>query len=268
MNHKECRQLFVEALYGELAPQQKGQFQAHIDSCPDCRTMYEDLRSVATTMSRRTVPMPTRAEWTSFWNTLEASLRTPKERRRPSLVDVLARVVRVRPAWTYSLAAVTLIAFGVTIGLLMSRMPASPGLESELSSAQRILLNEKALNYLERSKVLLLGIVNGGQTLAAAGGLQKEQEMSRMLVSEAAALRNELTDADHRRMVQLINDLEVVLLQIANLEEQKDFPALEIVRNGVERRGILLKINLEQMRPQETPPTQGITGKSQPGSSI
>jgi hypothetical protein len=164
----------------------------------------------------------------------------------------------VRPAVSFGLAGAALVAVGVILGQLMVRMPVSlesGAFESDIAAAERILLNEKALNYLERSKVLLLGIVNSASAGTAPVSLVKEQEVSRMLVSEAAALKNELSDADHRRMVQLINDLEVVLLQIANLEAQKDFPALEIVRNGVERRGILLKINLEQMRPQPAAPS-------------
>jgi hypothetical protein len=119
-----------------------------------------------------------------------------------------------------------------------------------------MLLNEQAINYLERSKVLLLGIVNSSSA-EPASGLEKEQQVSRLLVSEAAELKDRLSDADEQRMKQLITDLEVILLQIANLEEEKGFPAVEIVRSGVERRGILLKINLEQMRSQEnsTPKT-------------
>jgi hypothetical protein len=123
-------------------------------------------------------------------------------------------------------------------------------LEKGLTTAERILLNERAINYLERSKVLLLGIVNSSSA-EPASGLQKEQQVSRLLVSEAEELKNSLSDADEQRMKQLITDLEVILLQIANLEEEKGFPAVEIVRSGVERRGILLKINLEQMRSQE-----------------
>ena len=51
----------------------------------------------------------------------------------------------------------------------------------------------------------------------------------------------------------LIDDLEVILLQIANLEAEHDVPAIELVRSGVDRRGILLKIQVEQMRRTPAP---------------
>ena len=60
-------------------------------------------------------------------------------------------------------------------------------------------------------------------------------------------LKDDLTDANRRKLYQLVSDLEVILLQIANLESQNDLPAVEMIRSGVDRRGILLKINLEEM---------------------
>lgn len=259
MNHKECRALFVEALYEELPETRRSEFDEHIAVCAECRGSFRELASVSTFMGRRAYVPPSRAEWTAFWNTLEPSLKSPEARsRRTSWLDRLPRLAGGRMAWSLSLSAVVLIAFGVVIGQLLLRQPfdlGGGGLETGLSSAERILLNERALNYLERSKVLLLGIVNSDPDESGLG-LAREQQLSRTLVSEAAELKSSLSDADQQRMKQLVGDLEVILLQIANLGEEKGFPAVEIVRSGVERRGILLKINLEQMRPQEKSPSQ------------
>ncbi len=253
MNHKECHAHFVDALYGELAGHRRSEFDKHIGECAECRTSFNELKSVSAFMNRRAFAPPTRAEWTAFWNTLEPSLRSP-ERSTAPLRDRLPRLVNGRMGWILSFSAVFLIVIGVVLGQLILREPLDLGggrLETGLSTAERILLNERALNYLERSKVLLLGIVNSDPD-ESGRGLAKEQQVSRTLVTEAAELKSSLSDADQQRMKQLVGDLEVILLQIANLGEEKGFPAVEIVRSGVERRGILLKINLEQMRaPQE-----------------
>lgn len=257
MNHKECRDLFVEALYDELPSARSSDFRKHLSECAECHSSFADLKNVAATMSRRAYAPPTNAEWTSFWNVLEPALRQEgNSPYRESLFGRVLRFARTRPSWTISMATVLILSFGIVIGQLMVRGPFDLGggqLEKGLSAAERILLNERAINYLERSKVLLLGIVNSGATESVTG-LQKEQQVSRMLVSEAAELKSSLSEADEQRMKQLITDLEVILLQIANLEEEKGFPAVEIVRSGVERRGILLKINLEQMRSQDSQP--------------
>jgi hypothetical protein len=57
-----------------------------------------------------------------------------------------------------------------------------------------------------------------------------------------------LSDTHDRRLEKLVGDLELILMQIANLEEKEDLPEIELVKDGVDRKGLLLKINLEQMR--------------------
>ncbi len=126
----------------------------------------------------------------------------------------------------------------------------SPAPSVAAPPVQRAALDERASRYLERSKVLLLGLVNlepaAGE--AAALNLPRERELARALVQEAGPLQAALTAADQQRLRALIADLEVILLQIANLESGYDVPAIELVRSGVDRRGILLKINLTEMQ--------------------
>lgn len=111
-------------------------------------------------------------------------------------------------------------------------------------------LDERTLEYIDRSKVLLLGLVNFDPAVDDPAGLDltRQQALARNLVDEAGALKEDLAAADRQRLRGLIADLEVILLQIANLEAQHDLPAIEMVKSGVDRRAILLKINVEEMR--------------------
>ena len=109
-------------------------------------------------------------------------------------------------------------------------------------------LEARADRYLERSKVLLLGLVNmePGQESRLLN-LEREREVAHELIEESGALKAELSDANQRLLRALIDDLEVILLQIANLEAQYDHSAIEMVQRGVDRRAILLKINVTEM---------------------
>jgi len=124
----------------------------------------------------------------------------------------------------------------------MSRQP--------FQTAEQIALNERTHHYLQRSKVLLLGLINfdpeteDPYTL----NLPQQKQISQRLVQEAGYLKDELSDHTDKQLLRLINDLEVILLQIANLESEQGLLAVEMVKSGVDRRGILLKINLEEMR--------------------
>ena len=258
MTHREARKLFVNALYEEWSDAPRQEFEDHLASCSDCRSGLDDLRSVARTMQRRERPQLSKVEWTIFWNELAARMNEGDQRKSilSAFTNIVARFFRLQPVLSYGAAVVSILVIGIVLGKLAFTGPNLDlgKLTEHLSNAEKSILDERAQNYLQRSKILLLGIVNGSEVTPSSAQITKQQEVSRVLVSEAGPLKSELTEADQQRMKKLVGDLEVILLQIANLETAKDYPALEIVKQGVEQNGLLLKINLEQMQAQKAPP--------------
>jgi len=116
----------------------------------------------------------------------------------------------------------------------------------------------RAREYIGRSQVLLLALVNSGADSTDAGTADFEVQRKRagLLVSEAAVLRDDLPGGDNRRLRELVTDLQMILREIANLESQNDLDAVEIIRNRVDREGVLLKIDVEQMRDEPRKSTQ------------
>lgn len=138
-----------------------------------------------------------------------------------------------------------------------ARRPAAPAPDE--GNVRPAMLETRARHYMDRSKVLLLGLVNFDPSAddPAALDLPRRQAAARRLVDEAAPLKDDLAAADEQRLRELVADLEVILLQIANLEAEHDVPAIEMVRSGVDRRALLLKINVEQMRLAEPDADEG-----------
>lgn len=164
------------------------------------------------------------------------------------------------PRWTYQLSgAVALLAVGVLIGWFLfgkgtAEVPVvteGPAVETPVQAAS---LEARTDRYLERSKVLLLGLVNmdAEEKQASALNMALKQRVARELIDESNALKPTLSGNDEHLMRALIDDLEVILLQIANLEAGYDLPAIEMVQRGVDRRAIMLKINLTEMRRSES----------------
>jgi hypothetical protein len=73
------------------------------------------------------------------------------------------------------------------------------------------------------------------------------------LVREANYLKNELAESDQERLESLIANLEIILLQIANLESENDLVGIELVKDGIDRQGILMEINLTDLRLSKQP---------------
>ena len=259
MSCKTYRKRFVEALYDELSSDEKKAFQAHLNTCPGCAQAYAQLASTLQVMDRRQRPEPEEVFWTGYWDRLrdrmDAQESAPQQeawwkRWIPGMAPA--------PRWAFrAAAAAALIVLGVFIGKL-TFTPSSPRARNVVHkgrpSAEFAALRSRTDQYLERSKVLLLGLINLDTDSEETSGLslQKHREVSQNLVQEAGFLKQGLSDARaEQRLIELVGDLEVILLQIANLEEENDLSTVEMVRSGVDRKGVLFKINLEEMRRSE-----------------
>jgi hypothetical protein len=59
---------------------------------------------------------------------------------------------------------------------------------------------------------------------------------------------------------RLVTDLEFILMQIASLEKEDNLDSVEIIKQGIDGSGILLKLNLEEI--DRVNPSSGHTNKS------
>jgi hypothetical protein len=254
ISHSDCQELFPEALYGELAPEKRTDLDAHLASCTECTALFEQMRATVHTMSKRPpVEAPVVANEV-FWSALEERLEhgdTPK--------NVFAFHVKPVVLWSYGIAAVLLIGLGVVLG----KFYFSKGAESQASSVAaniaapragvpRDSIDILAADYLERSKMLLTSVINDGDEGTAGGEdgeiMDSQKKLSRELLTQAAFLEANLTGPDQQRVKRLVGDLQVILMELANVGNQQGVPLVEIVKSGVDKGSILLKINIEQMR--------------------
>lgn len=254
MTHQTVRTMFVDALYGELTPADRTTFDEHLRGCPLCQQEYAELKGVSETMHKREREDLSPEDWKAFWNVLAATIDAQRSVAAPPPSRIRALVPRLAPSLRLAAAAAIIFFVGIGIGrfgLFPGDDAADPGRESRSTPVEQAALRAETMEYLERSKVLLLGIVNNDDIVPESGQLTRQREVSRMLVSAGAPLKDRLSRSGERQLGELVNDLEVLLLQITNLEIENDFPGLEIIRSGVDRKGILLKINVEQMKAQQ-----------------
>ncbi len=121
--------------------------------------------------------------------------------------------------------------------------PESPAVLAAQSPAQR---------YIERSQLLLLAVMNGDAADSTAFDLHKQRAGE--LVSVASSVREA---SDDRRVQELVAQLELILREIAHIEQSSDAAAVELIRSRVDREGVLLRINVEQMRSAKQTQTDG-----------
>ncbi len=110
-------------------------------------------------------------------------------------------------------------------------------------------VNAEASKYLERSKVILLGITNFDPSKEddEVVSLQYMKKISKQLAAQGVVLKDDLRDPSQQELKRLVTNLEIIMLQIANLETKHDANGIELIKDLVNNKGIFLKINIQQL---------------------
>ena len=248
-NH--MRNLFTDALLGELDCERKAALDGHLAGCETCAREFERARALMNLLSDYSRPEPDDEYWSCWEEKLERRLDSitaeedRPERRRRGWFAVVHRV------WMPTAAAAVLIG-AIALGWRITSVSWRQGHTAAVSpspSPAHISVVIEARRYLDRSKLVLLGMrtFDPAEANEFRPSFARESEISRQLIRESASLKEQLASTNQVRLCGLVNDLDVVLLQIANLGRDYDERDLELIQLCMERKALLFKINLEDM---------------------
>jgi hypothetical protein len=263
MNIKPCKKyesLLAAKVFGDLNTADEQKLQSHLATCEPCRHFLVETENVLGNLGTPSRPEMPEHFWEGYWYRLAQRLER-NEHAAPAGESILVRVGDwLREQWvarplliplTRTAAILTLLVFGVVIGHYW--WPQPENVPSPLTRSMRLatpVAQTQAEQWLERSKILLIGVVNEDFSAEAKPDFSHQRRVSRALLTEARALNRELDPAANRQLLQLMNQLELILLQIANLEAEHELSAVELVRDGIAREGLLLKINIAELAQQ------------------
>jgi len=232
---KKYIDVLIDGRYQGMDDNAKKEFESAMDK--DCLEYFEKVKMTLKITEKFTIPDPGKKYWDSYWANIEKQLEQ-------------VNVQKTLP-WSALLRVAAILCAGIFIGYLIFGQPDVPSEISDMDKKDIHMasLNKKTANVLEESKVLLLGIVNMD---TPSDGSQKidfsfQKKISHDLLLQTADLKKQLRKVKNRRMVSLLDDLELILMQIANLEEEFDLPAIEMVKEGAENQSLLFKINMERL---------------------
>jgi hypothetical protein len=264
-SHSTINKHLYDYLRGEMAGEDRHTLETHLATCKECSADLDSIRK-ATELLNANLQRPSehRSElyWQRFAEKVERRIELDsQDSAAPSIIRQFldALVLHRKPFGIGFASALTLImiAFGIWSVWMKNPLSQQSAVEQsaqqstthETATVQKAALESQAQDYLEQSKILLIGLVNTDTKSLRASGplLQREQEISRMLVSKSGDLTSKLNDPSQRRLRELISDLQLILVQIANLGTQHDVPGVEIIKGGIEHNDILFKINLEEI---------------------
>jgi hypothetical protein len=258
---KDCKnyeRLFEKALYDELTHTEEKIFMKHINSCSSCRLKFQELKETLTELKKYQRPEPDEDFMNSFWVTLQPKLAVGGNTQKNPWTKLIY-FFRSDFKWKYQLAGgIAILVIGLFIGKYFlaergdNQAVTSNKNELAVSEAKADL---DAAKYIERSKILLLGIVNFDPTKddAETINLPHIKNISKQLAGEAPALKADLNEPSQQQLKRLVSNLQLILLQIANLEEKNNLDGIELIKEGVNSQNIFLKINIQQLQEGNKP---------------
>jgi Putative zinc-finger len=238
--------------YGEATPEQHAEMRAHVETCADCQALDRELRAVLALVDSEPVPDAPPGFEREMWARLEPVVsgfrRTNEVRLKAD--TTAADTTAADTTWSFELprwalaASVAALAVG---SFALGRVWDTPTTPPRVSTADVRELGERMLRseveeHLERSQRVFVELVNADESVPVL--LASDRERAADLVAAGRLYRRsaeEMGDADTR---DLLEDVERVLVEIANGPEVESSNDLSEVRARITDQDLIFRLRV------------------------
>ena len=233
--------------YGE--PTGDSRVDQHVSTCAVCQAEFARLQRVLSLVDERTVPDPPPSFERDMWARLQPQLTAPAHAgcRGSGRVFHTGHSLAASRPWCSPHSWPGASADGLT--------PVTPS-ELQADVSDRVLL-VAVVDHLDRSEMVLVELLNAERDDAAIG---LEQLRARELVAANRLYRQSAAHTGDEVMGATLEDLERVLLEIANAPADlsaEDFAAL---RDQIGPRGLLFRVRVVQSEMRERQKSNRVIG--------
>lgn len=239
MKHLNEEELILH-YYGEAEAADAGR---HLAGCEACREQYRALQLVLNTVTATPVPERDAGYEEAVWKRVAPELGVRSKRRW----------------WRFSWQR--LAAAGAMAGLLVAAYLAgrmSPHPQPRQFAAQSGQIRERVLmiavgDHLDRSQMVLAELVNAQAVPGHKLDISSEQAYASDLVDDNRLYRQTAATTGDAALTAVLEDLERVLLDVANGNSQLSSKEVDAIRDRIESQGLLFKVRVvgDEIRERE-----------------
>ena len=253
--HDHIQALLYEYLRDELSEDKRRTIEDHLSVCTRCGRELEEMRAFDD-LSLKHCPDASEERSAEFWDRfaldVEERIQSDRKPGKELFTPIFEAIEyffgsrrRAPVAIGIALAIITVV---VSITLWRTHFQHEESeTVSQVAPPQPVetatVLDPRMGAYFRKSKVLLVGLTNMKISENHPVDLSAEQRTSRELIHQARYLKSRPLDI---RSARLINDLEKILIELANLKQENDLPNVEIIRGGIHRENLLFKIRMAE----------------------
>jgi len=229
MSHLNEEQM-VLLYYGEPVD---GAGESHLEVCEFCRAQYGALQRVLNSLDAMPVPERGMDYGAAVWRKI-----APQVRGRRTFAWLGMR------DWALAGAMAAMLVVAFVAGRLTHR-PAAPVMAAAGQARERILLVAVG-DHLERSQTILVELEN-----SSVPDIAYERQAAADLVESNRLFRQTAAVTGDTATASLLEDLERVLIEVANSPSEMSSKQLRDLQQEIENRGILFKVKIFASQVQE-----------------
>jgi len=268
MNHPKENEL-IAYREGELA--EREEIAAHLAGCADCRKELDRIDAVLAALDALPVEDPGADYGRRVWQQIAPRLGNKPARSWDSMLGIHGVAEWFAPRRWSALGAVAVLVVAAFVAGRLTKRPV-PG--SEVADAARV--RERVLvvaigEHLGRSEMVLVELSNAEPKDAKQQvvNIGAEQRRAEDLLEENRLYRQTALQEGDAALASTLDELERVLLDVANGPKEVTPVQLETLRKRIEARGILFKVRVvskelrERQKSTARPPVQNASEKKE-----
>jgi len=248
MKKCEFEKYLADYAVGELAEADARALETHLKICAGCATAVSELKTVASILQSRERVQPSAEFLAAYSQSLDRlfTVSRPKPAFSERILAGLASFfsLRIRLA-----VGVALLFAGIGIGYFLTHFP-QPGdfFEPPMATVPRLNAESRRIGeFITGSEIILLSLSNlESVEKVNPADIRPYQQQSEKLVRQTAQIRDAAALLNNTELNKLIIDLELLLLEIANL--QPDDLTLKIIEINAATNKLRIFIQVEHVQ--------------------
>ena len=241
MKCKQCEDLIFAYQDGQLAEPEKAGFDLHLRACPACNARFEEFAKIASLMQKAAVPVPG-ADFDKSWRKIAAALIPAPPRQVQWLRS---------PRWL--LVTAGFLAFFI-LGVAAARLYFFPA-RTDSAAAFDAPFMYSARDYFAALQPVFAEFSNAPER--DGGGTTGEARI-RLLLGNLRLLRLRAERNRDSSLLRMLDDIELVLLEIAHLD-RSDPENSRLVGALIQEKGIPMKMKVFKFTDRKNVQIQGGT---------
>lgn len=233
MKHRTEEEL-IGYRYGE--ERERTAIAGHLKECAECREELARIEAVFGAMDAMPVPEPGEDYGERVWQRIAPRLGERKTRWWESLF-VPQRLVALG-----GVVALVILAF---VAGRLTRSPVAPTDQADAAKVRERVLVVAVGEHLGRTEMVLMELENAPASKGQKPiNISETQRRAEDLVEENRLYRQTALKEGDQAMASTLDELERVLLDIANSPDELTPVAFETIRKRIEQQGLLFKVRV------------------------